>query len=295
MKRPALLKTLSTAIASTFLFTAGAQATTTQLNTQASPPPVKSCQDVLLGIQNRYNGYDSWRIVKMKITDENGNVKRRTITATHQNSGINRYLRSRVLEPAELRDTEAFAVDSFEDGKADKVWLYMPSTQKTLDVESKDLSGRLYGSDIAIGEMLIRLARDYDCKMLGEGEYKGYPVYKLYVNPNNEDEVIRLGLRDGEVWVEKDTFLPVHSTFNADAPNEQRIFDTDVYRWINGVFAPEKYSVSTRKDGRIISTSLFQNYGEQFNIGLPKDWYSPESLGSLTTNWREFRTESMKN
>lgn len=253
-------------------------------------PEAKTCKDVLLGVQNRYNGYDSWRMIKMTITDENGNVKTRTITATHHNNGINRTLRSRVLEPQELKDSEAYALDYFEEGKNDKVWRYLPASKKLLDVQSKDLSSRLYGSDMNIGEMLIRLARDYDCKSLGEGEYQGLPVYKLYVDPNNEQEVIRLGLRDGEVWVEKATFLPVYSVFNADAPNEQRIFETLHHRWVDGIYVPEQYKIATIKDGRKVSHSLFQVYGERFNLGLPASWYDVKDLGNMQSSWREYRS-----
>lgn len=253
-------------------------------------PEAKTCKDVLLGIQNRYNGYDSWRMIKMTITDENNNVKTRTITATHHNNGINRILRSRVLEPQELKDSEAYALDYFTEGKHDKVWRYMPASKKLLDVQSKDLSSRLYGSDMNIGEMLIRLARDYNCKSLGDGEYQGMAVYKLYVDPNNEQEIIRLGLKDGEVWVEKATFLPVYSVFNADAPNEQRVFETFHQRWVDGVFVPEQYKISTLKDGRTVSHSVFQVYGEHFNLGLPAAWYDVKDLGNMQSTWRDYRS-----
>lgn len=253
-------------------------------------PEAKTCHDVLLGIQNRYNGYDSWRMIKMTITDENENVKTRTITATHYNKGINRVLRSRVLEPQELKDSEAYALDYFVEGKSDKVWRYLPDSKKVLDVQSKDLSSRLYGSDMNIGEMLIRLARDYDCKTLGEGVYQGLSVYKLYVNPNNEEEIIRLGLRDGEVWVEKATFLPVYSVFNADAPNEQRVFETYNQRWVDGVFVPDLYKIATLKDGRTVSHSVFQVYGERYNLALPESWYDVKDLGNLKSSWREYRS-----
>lgn len=253
-------------------------------------PEAKTCKDVLLGVQNRYNGYNSWRMIKMTISDENDNVKTRTIVSTHYNKGINRILRSRVLDPKELKDSEAYAVDYFEEGQHDKVWRYLPDSKKLLDVQSKDLSSRLYGSDMNIGEMLIRLARDYDCKTLGEGIYKGMAVYKLYVNPNNEDEVIRLGLRDGEVWVEKATFLPVYSVFNADAPNEQRVFETFNHRWVDGVFVPNLFKIATLKDGRTVSHSVFQVYGERFNLSLPESWYDVKDLGNLKSSWRDYRS-----
>ncbi len=253
-------------------------------------PAAMNCRDVIDGVQNRYNGYDSWRLVHMEITDENGAVKTRTIGAAHKNFGINRRLRSIVFEPAELRDVEALLRDSFEPAIPDKVWSYLPSAEKVIDVKSEDLSQRLYGSDLAIGEMLIRLAKDYDCEFLSTGDYLGFPVYKLYVNPRTEAEVIRLGLRDGELWVDTETFMPVYSSFNADAPNEQRVLETLKLRWVNGVFAPEKYRVSTLKEGRVISVSVFTTEGETFNIGLPSRWFERDDLGSKTSDFRHFRT-----
>jgi hypothetical protein len=275
---PKLLLAASLALLSPSLFAA----------TPLSIP--KTCNDVLLGVQNRFNGYDSWRMIKMTISDEHGNVKTRTITATHRNNGINRILRSRVLAPNELADTEAYALDYFEKGKNDKVWRYLPASKKLLDVQSKDLSSRLYGSDMNIGEMLIRLAHDYDCKTLGEGEYQGLPVYKIYVSPNNQQEIIRLGLKDGEVWVEKTTFLPVYSVFNADSPNEQRIFETFHHHWVDGVYVANQYHIATLKDGRKVSHSVFQVYGERFNLGLPSEWYDVKDLGNLQSTWRSYRT-----
>ncbi len=258
-------------------------------------PVVENCRQVLEGVQNRYNGYDSWRIVHMRIYDENGDVKTRRIAAAHKNMGINRRLRSLVLDPPELVDVEAYVRDYFEEGKADKVWSYMPSLKKVVDVKSEDLSGRLYGSDLAIGEMLIRQAKDYDCTWLGEGLYRGLPVYKVYVNPRTEAEVIRLGLRDGELWADTETFMPVYSSFNADAPNEQRVLETGEMRWVNGVYAPHTYKVSTIKEGRVISYSEFATEGETFNIGLPTEWFELDDLGNQTSDWREFTTLPVQN
>ncbi len=251
-------------------------------------PEVKACNDVLLGIQNRYHGYNSWRMIKMVITDEHGNVKTRTITATHQNNGVNRILRSRVIAPPELANSESYIIDYTKEGKRDRIWRYLPASRKLLEVQSKDLSSRLYGSDMNIGEMLIRMARDYDCQSLGEGEYQGLPVYKIHVTPNNEQELLRLGLKDGEIWVEKGTFLPVYSAFNAESPNEQRIFETSDQRWIDGIFVAEKYRISTLKDGRKISQSAFQTYGESFNLPLPESWYDVQDLGNDKSTWRDY-------
>ncbi|MFD1625714.1 outer membrane lipoprotein-sorting protein [Azospirillum griseum] len=254
-----------------------------------------NCRDVIVGIEKRYNGYDSWRIMNMEITDSNGGKKMRRILAAHQNTGVHRRLRSKVLEPAELKDFEAMAYDYFGDKESDKVWTWLPSQQKTHEVKSEDLSGRLYGSDLSIGEMLIRRAKDYECKYLGEETYKGLPVWKVWVNPLKESEVIRLGLRDGEVWVEKSTFLPVWSTFNADAPSEQRVFTTDKMRWVDGVYVPAYFKVFTRKEGRVISTSVFEVEGERFNINLPSEWFDIKDLGGTTSGWSEWRSNALTN
>ena len=256
-------------------------------------PVMTNCRQVMEGVQNRYNGYDSWRIVHMEITDETGAVKTRRIAAAHKNDGINRRLRSHVFDPEELANVQSFVRDSFEPTLPDKVWVHLPSAGKIIDVKSEDLSQRLYGSDLAVGEMLIRQADDYDCKMLGTGVYNGYPVYKIYVNPRTEDEVIRLGLRDGELWADTETFMPIYSSFNADAPNEQRVLETLDLRWVDGVFAPARYRVSTIKEGRVVSYSNFETEGERFNIGLPTRWFELDDLGSPTSDFKDFRSEPL--
>ncbi len=289
-------KTSLVALATAALVSAAGMATAdtkAPILEQATPtsPLMTDCHEIMKGVQNRYNGYDSWRIVHMKITDETGAIKTRRIAAAHKNYGINRRLRSLVFDPAELQDIESYVRDSFEPSVPDKVWVYLPSAEKVIDVKSEDLSQRLYGSDLAVGEMLIRQAADYDCKLLGTGEFNGYPVYKLYVNPKTEDEVIRLGLRDGELWADTETFMPIYSSFNADAPNEQRVLETLDLRWVDGVFAPARYRVSTIKEGRVVSFSDFETEGEHFNIGLPDSWFEIDDLGSTTSEFRNFRSE----
>lgn len=286
---------LAAATVTTTSGAATAQSATASLMPPATPtsPVLTDCRQVMEGVQNRYNGYDSWRIVHMTITDETGAVKTRRIGAAHKNYGINRRLRSIVFDPAELKDVESHVLDSFEPVVPDKVWAYLPSAEKVIDVKSEDLSQRLYGSDLAVGEMLIRQADEYDCKMLGTGTFNGYPVYKLYVNPRTEDEVIRLGLRDGELWADTETFMPIYSSFNADAPNEQRVLETLDLRWVNGVFAPASYRVSTIKEGRVVSYSDFETEGETFNIGLPDAWFDLDDLGSTASDFRNFRSENM--
>ncbi|SFR40209.1 outer membrane lipoprotein-sorting protein [Litoreibacter janthinus] len=290
--KTSLLALATTAMVSAASF-AAADSSKTPILDQATPtsPLMTDCGEVMKAVQNRYNGYDSWRIVHMKITDETGAVKTRRIAAAHKNDGINRRLRSLVFDPAELQDVESFVRDSFEPTVPDKVWVYLPSAEKVIDVKSEDLSQRLYGSDLAVGEMLIRQAADYDCKLLGTGVFNGYPVYKLYVNPKTEDEVIRLGLRDGELWADTETFMPIYSSFNADAPNEQRVLETLDLRWVDGVFAPARYRVSTIKEGRVVSFSDFETEGEHFNIGLPSSWFELGDLGSSASEFRNFRSE----
>ncbi|NUB45454.1 outer membrane lipoprotein-sorting protein [Fertoebacter nigrum] len=290
------LFTLAT-LAAAALSTAATAQTAEPLLAAATPtsPMVTDCRQVIESVQNRYNGYDSWRIVHMTITDETGAVKTRRIAAAHKNDGINRRLRSFVFDPEELANVESSVRDSFEKGVPDKVWVYLPSADKIIDVKSEDLSQRLYGSDLAVGEMLIRQADDYDCKMLGTGEFRGYPVYKIYVNPRTEDEVIRLGLRDGELWADTETFMPIYSSFNADAPNEQRVLETLDLRWVDGVFAPARYRVSTIKEGRVVSFSDFETTGEQFNIGLPSAWFDENDIGNPDSDFRDFRSDSFVN
>lgn len=249
-----------------------------------------TCEEILLGIENRYNGYDSWRIMNMTITSIDGDVRTRRVMAGHLSIGTDRRMRSTVLEPDYLAGTQSMAYDYRRDGLADKVWTYLPAQDEIQEMRSEDLSQRLYGSDLAIGEMLLRQAKDYECEMLGEGEYNGLDVWKIWTNPLTEEEIIRLGLEDGEVWVEKETYLPVHSVFNAAEPNEQRIFDTDDFRWNHGVYVPEYFENSTRKEGRIVSTSVFEVEGERFNSGLPHDWFNIEDLENPDSGWLEFRS-----
>ena len=136
--------------------------------------------------------------------------------------------------------------------------------------------------------MMVRRDRDYDCRMLEDGEYNGYDIYKIYFEPNNEDEVIRLGIRSGEAWVEKNTFAVIYSLFNSISPNEQVVIDSDKWHWVDGVFSSETRTVTSFKDGRPISTSYFKTYDERYNIGLPERWFSPEHLGSGDESWLNF-------
>ena len=102
-------------------------------------PPVSDCHDVLLGIEKRFLGYDGWRMVKVRTVGQNNNIKHRVYTMSHKNRGVTRYIRSQLLEPDEVKGMESFSIDYFDDGKQDKTWLYMPSVNKVLSFESKDL------------------------------------------------------------------------------------------------------------------------------------------------------------
>lgn len=247
-----------------------------------------NCRDVLVGVEKRYTGYDSWRVLNVTITSSNGGEKTRRVVTAHQNIGLHRRTRSMVLAPAELRGHESMIHDHAGDHETDRVWTYLPSQQKVHAMNSPDLSNRVFGSDLSVGEMMTRRAVDYDCKFLGTDTYKGLPVWKIWVNPRTEREVIRLGLRDGELWVTQNTFLPVRSTFNADAPTEQRVFTADNIHWTDGVQVPGLFKVATRKEGRVISTSVFEVETERYNANLPTDWFKVEDLGNTTSGWNDW-------
>ncbi len=271
---------------------AAAQSAEAATPTGSSHPLLDDCTQVLEGVQRRFHGYDSWRRLKVTITDEGGATKVRRLASAHKSFGVNRYMRSVVIEPVELVGIESFSEDNTEGDLPDRVWTWLPSRKAAIELKSEDMSQRVFGSDLAVGEMMTREARDYECRMMGVGDYLGHQVYKIYVKPKDEREVMRVGLNDGEVWADTQTFLPLYSSFNADAPNEQRIFEVLKAGWTDGVFAASHFRVSTMKEGRIVSFSDFETETESFNIGLPDGFFSPEDLGSADSAFRDFSVES---
>lgn len=268
-------------------FAQAAQAAVSELTRTA--PEMTDCMSVLEGVQYRFHGYDSWRKLTLTITDEAGSVKTRQLVSAHKSYGVNRHMRSMVVEPVELRGVESFSHDNTQGGLPDRMWTWLPSRNAALELKSEDMSQRVFGSDLAVGEMMTREARDYDCRMLGRDLYRGREVYKIYVKPIDEKEILRVGLTDGEVWADAETFLPVYSSFNADAPNEQRIFEVINAHWVDGVYAAQHFRVSTLKEGRVVSYTDFQTETEVFNRGLPDSFFDLNDLGSGDSAFRDYR------
>jgi outer membrane lipoprotein-sorting protein len=89
----------------------------------------------------------------------------------------------------------------------DKLWIYSPSTDRTIQLSGHMLKQSVMGSDLSYEDMMEdrKLLDLYDAKLEGEDEVNSVLAWKMTLTAKVDD----VAYYKREIWVDKDKYVPV--------------------------------------------------------------------------------------
>jgi outer membrane lipoprotein-sorting protein len=129
----------------------------------------------------------------------NGKRNSRTITSRSYSVGDEKAF-TEYLSPAREQGTKMLKLE-------DQLWIYSPSTDRTIQISGHMLRQSVMGSDLSYEDMMEdrKLTDIYDATVAGSDEVDGRPVWVLELNARVAD----VAYASRKVWIDKERFVPL--------------------------------------------------------------------------------------
>lgn len=128
-----------------------------------------------------------------------GKRSSRTITSRSYSVGDKQSF-TEYLSPAREQGTKMLKLE-------DKLWIYNPSTDRTIQISGHMLRQSVMGSDLSYEDMMDdrKLTDTYDAKLIGEEEVDGRPTWLLELTAKVDD----VAYASRKVWIDTDRLVPL--------------------------------------------------------------------------------------
>jgi outer membrane lipoprotein-sorting protein len=129
----------------------------------------------------------------------NGKRNSRTLTSRTYSVGDKQSF-TEYLSPAREQGTKMLKLE-------DQLWIYSPSTDRTIQISGHMLRQSVMGSDLSYEDMMEdrKLSDVYDATVVGEEEVDGRPVWVLELVANVED----IAYASRNIWIDKERYIPL--------------------------------------------------------------------------------------
>ncbi len=205
------------------------------------------------------------RIITSKMI-VHGQRSSRTIEAKSWTEGDNKSF-TEYLSPEREAGTKMLKLE-------DKLWMYSPSTDRTIQISGHMLRQSVMGSDLSYEDMMedSKLTDKYDAKITGSETIDDRPCWVVELTANTPD----IAYYSRKLWIDKDRFIPLkEELFAKSGTLLKRMEMKDVTR-IEGRWYPKTIlfkDVLKSGDGtEFISENI------QFNQEIPDYIFSKASL-----------------
>lgn len=128
-----------------------------------------------------------------------GKRNSRTITSKSYSVGDKKSF-TEYLSPAREQGTKMLKLE-------DKLWIYSPSTDRTIQISGHMLRQSVMGSDLSYEDMMEnrKLQDIYDAKVVGSEEIDGRITWILELTAKVED----VAYASQKIWIDKERFIPL--------------------------------------------------------------------------------------
>lgn len=144
------------------------------------------------------------RVMEASMTI-NGKRNSRTITSRTWSEGTKKSL-TEYLSPASEKGTKMLKLEG-------KLWIYSPSTERTIQISGNMLRQSVMGSDLSYEDMMDdrKLDELYSEKLLGHEEIDGRDTYLIQLTAKVED----VAYHSQKMWVDAERFIPLRQELYA--------------------------------------------------------------------------------
>ncbi|NJN28166.1 MAG: outer membrane lipoprotein-sorting protein [Cyclobacteriaceae bacterium] len=190
----------------------------------------------------------------------------RTIVSKGYTAGFDKSF-SEYLSPEREKGTKMLKLD-------DRLWIYSPSTDRTIQLSGHMLRQSVMGSDLSYEDMMEdrKMTEMYSPRMLGEEDLEGRKTWVMELSAKVED----VAYQTRKVWVDQERFIPLKEELYAKSGQLlKKTVMSDVAK-IQGRWYPKKINYRDMlKDGDGTDFIVQQI---AFDVDIPESVFNKASL-----------------
>lgn len=233
-------------------------------------PAITLAQEKIPSPESILQKVDDNMIAKTSISESqmviNGKRNSRTITSKGYARGeVTAF--TEYLSPAREKGTKMLKLE-------DRLWIYSPSTDRTIQLSGHMLRQSVMGSDMSYEDAMEdrRLNRMYNAKVTGEESIDNRKVWVMELNAKVEN----VTYEKQKMWVDQERFVPLKQEMYAKSGQLLKRVILENVQKIDGHWYPMKMNFKDMlKDGKgtdFIVTSM------EFDVEIPEYIFSKASL-----------------
>ena len=195
-----------------------------------------------------------------------GRRNQRTVTSVGYSEGKNKSF-SEYLAPARERGTKMLKLE-------DNLWIYSPSTDRTIQLSGHMLKQSLMGSDLSYEDMMEnrKLTEMYDAKVIGEETIDERKTWVLQLNAKVDDA----SYDSRKVWIDTERYVPLREELFAKSGQLLKRTELKDVKKIDGRWYPTKMNYKDMlKDGKGTDFIVLEI---EFDVEIPAYIFSKAAL-----------------
>ncbi len=195
-----------------------------------------------------------------------GRRNQRTVTSVGYSEGKNKSF-SEYLAPARERGTKMLKLE-------DNLWIYSPSTDRTIQLSGHMLKQSLMGSDLSYEDMMEnrKLAEMYNAKVIGEETIDDRKTWVLQLNAKVDDA----SYNSRKIWVDTERYVPLREELFAKSGQLLKRTELKDVKKIDGRWYPTKMNYKDMlKDGKGTDFIVLEI---EFDVEIPAYIFSKAAL-----------------
>lgn len=223
-------------------------------------------------LANFYVGKDGTGVLVMLIVDSSNRKQKRQFTMYRKtdvfglpNGGKQEFF-VHFTKPSDIRNT-TFLVEKYLD-KDDNRWLYLPGLDLVKRISAGDKRTSFVGSHIFYEELTGRNPEFDNHELLSSDSDK----FIIQSTPKDKSNV---RFSSYELWVDKETYLPIKYLYKDDNDNVYRTIETIEFKDVGGFPTITRLKIS---DLESEGYTLLQYNNIKYNVDLPSSIFSENSL-----------------
>ncbi len=195
-----------------------------------------------------------------------GRRNKRIVTSVGYSEGKNKSF-SEYLAPAREKGTKMLKLEN-------NLWIYSPSTDRTIQLSGHMLKQSLMGSDLSYEDMMEnrKLTEMYDAKVIGEETIDDRKTWILQLNAKVDDATYD----SRKVWIDTERYVPLREELFAKSGQLLKRTELKDVKRIDGRWYPTKMNYKDMlKDGKGTDFVVLEI---EFDVEIPAYIFSKGAL-----------------
>jgi len=238
-----------------------------------------SASEIMERVEKRDEGNNQSADMKMILIDRHGNERLRKLKAyKKRDEDQTDYQLMFFIYPSNVKNTGFLTVDY--NNRDDRMWIYMPSSQRTRQISTRNQSDSFMGSDLNYSDMTSRNLDDFTYEFYDqkEMEVRGETVWVITETPKSEDIIYNTGYKRSLLLVRQDNYYVVRAIQWEDNGNYVKYIDVRSLELIDGIWIGTSIHVNRKRGNETVHQTLLKFKNVKFNQDFDLDMFTIRRL-----------------